>query len=106
VEGRLSEGLFLWNTIQHMNPFPERQVYSCPPRPYFVLAAYRLARLVEAIRQQQADVPVTIVCHSQGTMVAMAAAFLGAGLPKVKAASLRGRQLCHLQFAVQPGETQ
>ncbi|WP_219136835.1 DUF3274 domain-containing protein [Janthinobacterium sp. UMAB-60] len=80
----LSEGLFLWNTIQHMNPFPERQVYSCPPRAYFVLAAYRLARLVEAIRQQQADVPVTIVCHSQGTMVAMAAAFLGANLPKVK----------------------
>ena len=78
----LSEGLFLWNTIQHMNPFPERQVYSCPPRAYFVLAAYRLARLVEAIRQQQADVPVTIVCHSQGTMVAMAAAFLGARLPK------------------------
>ena len=80
----LSEDLFLWNKIQHMNPFPERQVYSCPPRPYFVLAAYRLARLVEAIRQQQADVPVTIVCHSQGTMVAMAAAFLGAKLPKVK----------------------
>ncbi|OEZ81441.1 hypothetical protein JAB8_49780 [Janthinobacterium sp. HH106] len=79
----LSEGLFLWNTIQHMNPFPERQVYSCPPRPYFVLAAYRLAKLVEAIRQQQADVPVTIVCHSQGTMVAMAAAFLGTRLPKV-----------------------
>ena len=78
----LSEDLFLWNTIQHMNPFSERQVYSCPPRPYFVLAAYRLARLVEAIRQQQADVPVTIVCHSQGTMVAMAAAFLGARLPK------------------------
>ena len=77
----LTEDLFLWNTIQHMNPFPERQVYSCPPRPYFVLAAYRLARLVEAIRQQQADVPVTIVCHSQGTMVAMAAAFLGARLP-------------------------
>lgn len=79
----LSDGLFLWNTIQHMNPFPERQVFSCPPRAYFVLAAYRLARLVEAIRQQQADVPVTIVCHSQGTMVSMAAAFLGQRLPAV-----------------------
>lgn len=79
----LSDGLFLWNTIQHMNPFPERQVFSCPPRAYFVLAAYRLAKLVEAIRQQQADVPVSIVCHSQGTMVAMAAAFLGQRLPAV-----------------------
>ncbi|MGK5024196.1 T6SS effector phospholipase Tle3 domain-containing protein [Janthinobacterium sp. RB2R34] len=80
----LSQDLFLWTTIEHMNPFPERQVFSCPPRPYFVLAAYRLARLVEAIRQQQADVPITIVCHSQGTMVAMAAAFLGAKLPAVE----------------------
>ena len=82
----LSEALFLWTTIQHMNPFPERQVFSCPPRPYFVLAAYRLAKLVEAVRQQQADVPVTIVCHSQGTMVAMAAAFLGNNLPAVEGA--------------------
>jgi len=80
----LSDGLFLWYKIQHMNPFGEREVFSCPPRPYFVLAAYRLAKLVEAIRQQQADVPVTIVCHSQGTMVAMAAAFLGARLPPVQ----------------------
>jgi len=80
----LSDGLFLWYQIQHMNPFGEREVFSCPPRPYFVLAAYRLAKLVEAIRQQQADVPVTIVCHSQGTMVAMAAAFLGARLPPVQ----------------------
>lgn len=80
----LSENLFLWTTIEHMNPFPERQVFSCPPRPYFVLAAYRLAKLVEAIRQQQADVPITIVCHSQGTMVAMAAAFLGKNLPAVE----------------------
>lgn len=80
----LSQDLFLWTTIQHMNPFPERQVFSCPPRPYFVLAAYRLAKLVEAIRQEQADVPVTIVCHSQGTMVAMAAAFLGKNLPAVE----------------------
>ena len=80
----LNDGLFLWNKIQHLNPFPERQVFSCPPRPYFVLAAYRLARLVESIRQQQHDAPVTIVCHSQGTMVAMAAAFLGARLPAVQ----------------------
>ena len=80
----LSADLFLWTTIEHMNPFPERQVFSCPPRPYFVLAAYRLAKLVEAIRQEQPDVPITIVCHSQGTMVAMAAAFLGQNLPAVE----------------------
>ena len=73
----LEEELFLWLHVQHVNPTPDRQVYSCPPRPYFVLAAYRLAKLVEAIRQKQADVPITLVCHSQGNMVGICAAFLG-----------------------------
>ncbi|KAB8045060.1 T6SS effector phospholipase Tle3 domain-containing protein [Janthinobacterium aquaticum] len=73
----LSEELFLWMHIQHMNPTNDRQVYACPPRAYFVFAAWRLARLVQSIRACQHDAPVTIVCHSQGNMVAMAAAFLG-----------------------------
>ncbi|MCC7600477.1 hypothetical protein IGS61_23525 [Janthinobacterium sp. FW305-129] len=73
----LSDHLFLWLHIQHMNPTNDRQVYSCPPRPYYVLAALRLAKLVESLRKQQADVPITIVCHSQGNMVGIAAAFLG-----------------------------
>ena len=73
----LSEQLFLWMHIQHMNPTNDRQVYACPPRPYFVFAAWRLARLIQSVRACQADAPVTIVCHSQGNMVAMAAAFLG-----------------------------
>jgi pimeloyl-ACP methyl ester carboxylesterase len=77
----LSEELFLWWQVQHMNPEPGRQIFDCPPRAYFVLAAYRLARLVESIRQKQADVPITIVCHSQGNMVGMAAAFLGERFP-------------------------
>ena len=73
----LADQLFLWLHVQHMNPTNNRRVYACPPRPYFVLAAMRLARLVEAIRQKQADAPITIVCHSQGNMIGMAAAFLG-----------------------------
>jgi len=73
----LSDNLFLWLHVQHMNPTNDRNVYSCPPRPYYVLAALRLARLIESIRKKQADVPITIVCHSQGNMVSMAAAFLG-----------------------------
>jgi pimeloyl-ACP methyl ester carboxylesterase len=76
----LSDSLFLWLHVQHMNP-TERLVYTCPPRPYFVLAALRLARLVESLRKKQADVPITIVCHSQGNMIGMAAAFLGDQLP-------------------------
>jgi hypothetical protein len=73
----LTDELFLWLHMQHMNPTNDRIVYACPPRAYCVLAALRLARLVQAIREKQADVPVTIVCHSQGNMVGLAAAFLG-----------------------------
>lgn len=81
--GGLSDQLFLWLHVQHMNPTNDRKVYACPPRPYYVLAALRLAKLVESIRKKQADVPITIVCHSQGNMIGMAAAFLGDRLDSV-----------------------
>ena len=83
----LSNELFLWLHVEHMNPANDRKVYACPPRPYYVLAALRLAKLVESIRKKQADVPVTIVCHSQGNMIGMAAAFLGDRLDAVTDAS-------------------
>lgn len=73
----LNDNLFLWLNVQHLNPLHDRSVYACPPRAYYVLAAYRLATLVKSIRQKQADVPITIVSHSQGNMIGMAAAFLG-----------------------------
>ena len=79
----LSDNLFLWLQIQHLNPVSERQVYACPHRGYYVLAALRLAKLVESIRKKQADVPITVVCHSQGNMIGLAAAFLGDRLGKV-----------------------
>lgn len=88
----LSASLFLWLTVEHLNPDPGRQVFSCPHRAYFVLAALRLAKLVEAIREKQADVPITIVCHSQGNMIGIAAAFLGDRMGKVAdAAGIGGR---------------
>jgi len=79
----LSDEIFLWLHVEHMNPANDRKVYACPPRPYYVLAALRLAKLVESIRTKQADVPITIVCHSQGNMIGMAAAFLGDRLDPV-----------------------
>ncbi|WP_193317170.1 DUF3274 domain-containing protein [Janthinobacterium sp. FT14W] len=88
----LSDALFLFIHIEHLNPVNDRIVYACPPRPYFVLAALRLAHLVAAIRRQQADAPITLVCHSQGNMVGMAAAFLGNKMPDVRdAAGKSGR---------------
>ncbi|MGW8394484.1 T6SS effector phospholipase Tle3 domain-containing protein [Pseudoduganella sp. HUAS MS19] len=79
----VDDTLFLWLHVQHMNPTNDRLVYSCPPRPYYVLAALRLAKLVESIRKKQADTPITIVCHSQGNMIGIAAAFLGDRLDPV-----------------------
>jgi pimeloyl-ACP methyl ester carboxylesterase len=79
----LNDRLFLWLTVQHMNSIGNRKIYSTPPRAYGVLGALRLARLVESIRKRQADVPITIVCHSQGNMIGLAAAFLGDRLPEV-----------------------
>ena len=79
----IDDSLFLWLHVQHINPTSDRLVYSCPPRPYYVLAALRLAKLIGSIREKQADTPVTIVCHSQGNMIALAAAFLGDKLKPV-----------------------
>jgi len=72
----LNDRLFLWLTAQHLNPVPGRDVYTCPHRAYYVHAALRLARLIKSIRDRQHDCPVTVMCHSQGNMVGIAAAFL------------------------------
>jgi hypothetical protein len=72
----LNDRLFLWITAQHLNPVPGRDVYRCPPRAYYVHAALRLAKLIKSIRDLQADCPITVVCHSQGNMIGIGAAFL------------------------------
>lgn len=82
-EDGLNDQMFLWIHAQHLNPTYDRMVYACPHRGYYVAAALRLARLIGEIRKKQADVPVTIVCHSQGNMVSIAAAFLGDKLGQV-----------------------
>jgi pimeloyl-ACP methyl ester carboxylesterase len=99
----LSENLLLWMHIQHLNPVNGRYVFSCPPKPYFVLAALRLARLVESIRVKQADVPITIVCHSQGNMIGMAAAFFGdARAPVRDSAGVEGRCVANTYVLCNP----
>ncbi|MDN7616883.1 T6SS effector phospholipase Tle3 domain-containing protein [Burkholderia cepacia] len=78
----LDDRIFGWISVQAMNP-TTRPLYRTPPRTYGVLAALRLAKLVESIRRKQANVPITIVCHSQGNMVGLTAAFFGDQLPEV-----------------------
>lgn len=72
----LNDRLFLWITAQHLNPVPGRDVYACPHRAYYAFAALRLAKLIKSIRDKQPDCPITAVCHSQGNMVGIGAAFL------------------------------
>ena len=85
----LNDRLFLWLTAQHLNPEKGRDVYACPPRHYYAFAAKRLAELVKLVRSKQADVPITIVCHSQGNMIGIGAAFYGAQLGDVEDAEGR-----------------
>jgi len=72
----LDDRVFWW-LYANMFPVDGRDVYACPPRAYFAHAAHRLKELIKAIRAKQADCPITVVCHSQGNMVTLAAALLG-----------------------------
>ncbi|WP_207789539.1 T6SS effector phospholipase Tle3 domain-containing protein [Burkholderia ambifaria] len=81
--GGLDDRTMGWMTVQGINP-TNRPLYRAPPRAYGVLAALRLARLIESIRRMQADVPITVVCHSQGNIVGLTAAFFGDAFPDVE----------------------
>nr|WP_175917385.1 DUF3274 domain-containing protein [Burkholderia pyrrocinia] len=81
--GGLDDRAFGWTSVQGINP-TNRPLYRAPPRAYGVLAALRLAKLIESIRGMQANVPITVVCHSQGNIVGLTAAFFGDALQKVK----------------------
>ncbi|QOH38264.1 T6SS effector phospholipase Tle3 domain-containing protein [Burkholderia cepacia] len=81
--GGLDDRAAAWITVQGINP-TNRPLYRSPPRSYGVLAALRLARLIESIRRMQADVPITVVCHSQGNIVGLTAAFFGDAFPDVE----------------------
>jgi pimeloyl-ACP methyl ester carboxylesterase len=72
----LDDRVFWW-LYANMFPVDGRDVYACPPRAYFAHAAHRLKELIRAIRDKQTDCPITVVCHSQGNMVTLAAALLG-----------------------------
>lgn len=78
----LDDRVFGFLSVQAMNE-TDRLVYATPPRAYMVLAALRLANLIASIRKKQADVPITVVCHSQGNMVGITAAFFGHNMPPV-----------------------
>jgi pimeloyl-ACP methyl ester carboxylesterase len=62
--------------VQAINPEWDRQLQDAPPREYYAHAANRLAKLIDKIRTQYPRDTLTIMSHSQGTMIAMAASLL------------------------------
>jgi pimeloyl-ACP methyl ester carboxylesterase len=62
--------------LENLNPELDRQLQDAPPRTYYAHAAHRLAKLIDMIRTECPRDTVTIMSHSQGTMVAMAATAL------------------------------
>ncbi|CAM2185087.1 Alpha/beta hydrolase [Paraburkholderia sacchari] len=59
--------------LQELNTELDRQVDDAPPRRYFSHAAQRLADLIDRIRTKYPHDTVSVMSHSQGTMVALAA---------------------------------
>jgi pimeloyl-ACP methyl ester carboxylesterase len=62
--------------MEHLNTEVERQLQDAPPRIYYSHAAQRLADLIDKIRAKNPRDTITLMSHSQGTMIAMAATLL------------------------------
>lgn len=62
--------------LEALNTEPERQLQDAPARDYYPHAAKRLANLIDRIRNKYPHDTITVMSHSQGTMIAMAATAL------------------------------
>lgn len=65
-------------STQLLNGERDRLLTAAPPRHYYAHAAGRLAKLIKTIRDTYPEDTVTVLSHSQGTMVALAAAAIEA----------------------------
>lgn len=61
-------------STQLLNGERDRLLTAAPPRHYYAHAAGRLAKLIKTIRDKHPEDTVTVLSHSQGTMIALAAA--------------------------------
>lgn len=64
--------------LQWFNPESDRILSSCPPRHYYAHAVGRLVKLIKMIREYNPYDTVSVISHSQGTMLALAAAAIEA----------------------------
>ncbi|MFP1883716.1 T6SS effector phospholipase Tle3 domain-containing protein [Lonsdalea quercina] len=65
-------------STQLLNGERDRLLTAAPPRHYYAHAAGRLAKLIKTIRDKHPEDTVTVLSHSQGTMIALAAAAIEA----------------------------
>ncbi|GLQ50737.1 DUF3274 domain-containing protein [Dyella flava] len=72
----MKQRVFGFFDIQSLNDLWDRDLENAPSRQYYAHAAHRLAKLVDRIREENPRDTVTIMSHSQGTMIAMAATLL------------------------------
>ena len=63
-------------SVQAANTELDRLVSDAPSRLYYAHAATRLANLIDTIRNDYPKDSITLMSHSQGTMIAMAATLL------------------------------
>lgn len=62
--------------LQYFNEDKDRLLTNAPPRKYYSHAAKRLADLLDLIRDKYPNDTVSIISHSQGTMISLAAVAL------------------------------
>ena len=62
--------------MESLNTEADRQLQDAPPRTYYAHAAQRLADLIDRIRNECPRDTVSVMSHSQGTMIALAATAL------------------------------
>lgn len=67
--------------VQTFAPDFDRLLTSAPPRKYYAHAAQRLAGLLDLIREKYPSDTVSVISHSQGTMIALAATALAKQAP-------------------------
>lgn len=56
--------------VQSINPKWDRQLQDAPSREYYAHASDRLAKLIDKIRSAYPKDTITVMSHSQGTMIA------------------------------------
>lgn len=73
-------GHILGFSIEEMADF-DRRLTDAPSREYYAHAATRLAHLLDTLRDKYPNDTVSLISHSQGTMIAMAATLLAKAGP-------------------------